>query len=355
MLSLAVNSYTTPSNYELLDLPTPELSSPTDVLVKVHAASINPGDVNTAAGATRVMMPLTFPYKIGLDMSGTVVRVGEAVTEFTEGDEVFGMLPLSRGGSESEYALISSTRLVQKPPSLSHTEAASLPCVAVTALQSLKRANAVIEGGLSGKTVFIPAGLGGTGSIAVQLAKRVYGAGKVITTVSTSKIGKMDEFLGAGVVDQVIDYTKEDVMQLVEKGSVDFFYDTAGVSMQFISVMKKGGLVISITTMPSGKEVAKVMPDVPYSILRVLDVLDWVNQWRFWWWGARLEARVETVDTSGVAQVSQLAEEGKVKAVVGRTADLDDLQGIRDACTEIKAGKGGLGKFVVVMSKGQIQ
>jgi NADPH:quinone reductase-like Zn-dependent oxidoreductase len=372
MLSLAVNSYTTPSNYELLDLPTPELSSPTDVLVKVHAASINPGDVNTAAGATRVMMPLTFPFKIGLDMSGTVVRVGEAVTEFAEGDEVFGILPLTRGGtylvlftlhcpsfaslgSVAEYALISSTRLVQKPSSLSHTEAASLPCVAVTALQSLKRANAVIEGGLSGKTVFIPAGLGGTGSIAVQLAKRVYGAGKVITTVSTSKIGKMDEFLGAGVVDQVIDYTKEDVLQVVEKGSVDFFYDTAGVSMQFISVMKKGGLVISITTMPSGKEVAKVMPDAPYSILRVLDVLDWVNQWRFWWWGARLEARVETVDTSGVAQVSQLAEGGKVKAVVGRTADLDDLQGIRDACTEIKAGKGGLGKFVVVMSKGQIQ
>ena len=99
MLSLAINSYTTPLNYELLDLPTPELSSPTDVLVKVHAASINPGDVKTAAGATRVMMPLTFPYKIGLDLSGTVVRVGEAVTEFAEGNEVFGMLPLTRGGT----------------------------------------------------------------------------------------------------------------------------------------------------------------------------------------------------------------------------------------------------------------
>lgn len=353
MLSLAINSYTTPSNYELLDLSTPELSSPTDVLVKVHAASINPGDVKTAAGATRVMMPLTFPYKLGLDLSGTVVRVGEAVTEFAEGDEVFGMLPLTtRGGSVAEYALISSTRLVKKPPSLSHTEAASLPCVAVTALQSLERANTVIEGGLSGKTVFIPAGLSGTGSIAVQLAKQVYCAGKVITTVSTSKVGKVDEFLGAGVVDQVIDYTKEDVLKLVEKGSVDFFYDTAGASMQYISVMKKGGLTISITTMPSGKEVAKLMPDAPYSILRVLDVLDWVNRWRVWWWGARLEARVETVDTSGVARVSQLVEEGKVKAVVGRTADLNDLQGIKDACAEIKAGKGGLGKFVVVMSEG---
>ena len=163
MLSLAINSYTAPLNYELLDFPTPELSSPTDVLIKVHAASINPGDVKTAAGATRVMMPLTFPYKIGLDLSGTVVRVGEAVTEFAEGNEVFGMLPLTRGGtylvlfplrcpsfaslgSVSEYALISSTRLVPKPTSLSHTEAASLPCVAVTALQSLERANTVIEG-----------------------------------------------------------------------------------------------------------------------------------------------------------------------------------------------------------------
>ena len=95
MLSLAINSYTTPLNYELLDLPTPELSSPTDVLVKVHAASINPGDVKTAAGATRVMMPLTFPYKIGLDLSGTVVRVGEAVTEFAEGDEVVRILSSS--------------------------------------------------------------------------------------------------------------------------------------------------------------------------------------------------------------------------------------------------------------------
>lgn len=84
------------------------------------------------------------------------------------------------------------------PTNLSFAEAASLPLAAITAVQALRK----YEGDLAGKTVFVPAGLGGTGAFACQLAKNVFKAGKVITTVSTAKVGRVAELLGEGVVDQ---------------------------------------------------------------------------------------------------------------------------------------------------------
>jgi NADPH:quinone reductase-like Zn-dependent oxidoreductase len=98
MQSLTSPSYTSPANYTLSILSTPSISSPDDVLIKVHAASINPIDVKKAAGLTRMMESATFPYKIGYDMSGTVEQVGDGVKDIKVGDEVFTMLPEGNRG-----------------------------------------------------------------------------------------------------------------------------------------------------------------------------------------------------------------------------------------------------------------
>ncbi len=84
-------------------------------------------------------------------------------------------------------------------------------------MQAFDSANSAIPGGLSGKTIFIPAGLSGIGSIALQFGKHVYRAAKVITTVSTSKLPKIRQLLGEDTVDQIVYYTKEDVLKKVEK------------------------------------------------------------------------------------------------------------------------------------------
>jgi NADPH:quinone reductase-like Zn-dependent oxidoreductase len=89
-------------------------------------------------------------------------------------------------------------------------------------------------------TVFIDGGLSATGSFGVQLAKNVFGAGKIITTLSTGKIARIREILGDSTPDQIVDYTKEDVVEAVGKGSVDFMYDTTKMTLSGLPLMKKG-------------------------------------------------------------------------------------------------------------------
>ncbi|KAG5921286.1 hypothetical protein E4U42_005911 [Claviceps africana] len=191
-------TYSDPSGYQLSSVPRPEVTDPSDVVVRVHASSINPIDVKKASGLMRLLAKDSFPFSIGYDVAGVVTAVGASVTRFKVGDDVFLRLPDSHRGAWAEFAKCPERFIALKPKSISMEEAAAIPLAAMTALQGLRK----YEGSLSGKTVFVSAGLSGTGSFACQLAKNVFGAGKVITTVSTSKVPKIPELLGEGVVDQ---------------------------------------------------------------------------------------------------------------------------------------------------------
>ena len=120
------------------------------------------------------------------------------MSSFKPGDEVYFRIPRDCRGSLAEYALSTESTTALKPTSLSFSEAAAFPLAAQTALQSLQRGEEELQGGLKGKTVFIPGGLSGTGSFGVQLAKNVFHAGKVVTTLSTGKIAKVKALLGDG-------------------------------------------------------------------------------------------------------------------------------------------------------------
>ena len=281
-----------------------------------------------------------------MDYAGTVSAVGTSITKFKPGDAVYGVT-LS-GGACAEFLLLSSKfsySIAALPPSLTFTEAASLPAVSNTVLCSLLRAEKELPGGLKGKTVLVPAGLSGTGSIALQLLKPVFGAGKVITTVSTKKVALVEKLLGEGLVDLVVDYTKQDVVQEIGKENVDFMFDTANMALSYISVLKPAGAgVIYTITGKSGTTMKKDWPELIALVRLLMDLVVWYYVWRARRWGVRYE-EVYVQFTEEVAEkISDLIREGKLKAIVGRTAKMAELETVKEMFGLVVAGKGGIGK-----------
>lgn len=234
-----------------------------------------------------------------------------------------------------------------KPKSLSFSEAASIPLAAQTALQSLQRADHRISGGLNGKTVFIPGGLSGTGSFAVQLAKTVFGAGKVITTVSTGKLSMIKELLGDNAPDQIIDYVREDVQQAVGEGRVDFMFDIMKGTLSSLPLMKKGGVIVSVSAVPPGKMTKKNYPDARFWLIPIMDFADWI--FRTWsaWKGVDYSFLGIDCNTRDLENLARWVDEGKVKPILGKQIKLSDIDEVRSSCQRILDGNGGVGKLVI--------
>lgn len=284
-------------------------------------------------------------------MSGIVVDISpEAIASHPElkpGTEVFSRVPEHCHGTVSEYALSTASATFPKPQTLSHIQAASLPLASLTSLQALDRADAALDGGLKGKTVFIPGGLAGTSSLAIQLAKNVFRVEKVITTVSTAKVPKVEELLGNSVVDQIIDYTKDDPVTVIPSGSVNFMFDTMGQTVDCIKILKKGAVVVSVSGIPFGPDLKRRSPDLPIYIGFLLNFLSLITRFRTWWHGVSYSYLFMQPKASDLARLSQWIDKGMLKPVVGRVAKFDNLQEIRDGCQEVYTGKGGIGKFVI--------
>lgn len=195
---------------EEFDKPAPDENQ---VLVKVHAASINAGDyrtMNPDAFLIRLMSGLRKPKdpRLGWDLAGRVETVGENVKQFRPGDEVFGCA----NGTFAEYVLAKEDRLALKPANKSFEEVAALPVAALTALQGLRDAG----GFRPGQKVLIQGASGGVGTFAVQFAK-LFGA--EVTAVCSTRNLDMARAIGA---DHVIDYTKEDFTQNPQRYDVIF-------------------------------------------------------------------------------------------------------------------------------------
>ncbi|KAL3486587.1 chaperonin 10-like protein [Aspergillus germanicus] len=354
MLSIGIHSHGKPSEYQLLEFPRPEITEPRDVLIKVHAASVNPVDLKKADGIFKMALKDSFPYKIGYDAAGTVTAIGTGVTRFKIGDAVYVRLPESHRGAWSEYAVCPERLIALKPPSLSFEEAASMPLAATTAYQALKK----YEGDLSGETVFVPAGLGGTGLFACQLAKHVFHAEKVITTVSTSKISKVPELLGEGTGDEIIDYKTANPKFAIPHGTIDFLFDTTGSAMDYLCLMRpQTGCIISISTAPSGTQLqdSAVMrlphrPVLPIIPRVVLNVADSVRKMRAARYGVRYEYMFLEPSGEDLESLRGFVEEGSLKTVVGNVVDMKDVEEVRRACQVVYCSQGGLGKVVIRVS-----
>ena len=228
------------------DAPMPVIKAD-EVLVKIHASSINPVDWKVREGYLKDFIPHTFPLTLGWDFAGEIVAVGSDVSNWNVGAAVYARPDIARDGAYAEYIAVRANEIAAKPASINWQEAAAVPLVALTAWQSLYE-GANIQ---AGERVLIHAGAGGVGTFAIQLAK-LRGA-HVITTTSTKNV-ELVKTLGA---DEVIDYTQQDFSTLRD---IDVVFDTMGGEILDKSwqTLKRGGRLVSIISQPSEEAAALV-------------------------------------------------------------------------------------------------
>ncbi len=246
MKAVCIYSYGGPEVLVYEDAPRPH-PGPGEVLVKIHAAGINPVDWKIREGHLKEMLHHTFPLVLGWDLSGVVESLGAETSRLKVGDAVFSRPDIARDGAYAEFIVVKESELALKPKSIDHIHAAALPLVALTAWQTLFDA-----AGLSaGQRVLIHAASGGVGHIAVQLAKEK-GAHVIGTAAAKNHV-----FLRKLKVDQMIDYDTERFEDVVKP--VDVVLDTIGGDTQARSwkVLKPGGILVSIASPPDAKVAAE--------------------------------------------------------------------------------------------------
>jgi NADPH:quinone reductase-like Zn-dependent oxidoreductase len=240
MKAIRIHKYGGPEVLKYEDAPSPKPQAG-EVLVRVHAAGVNPIDWKVREGEMKDFWPHTFPLILGWDLSGVVEKLGRSVSRFKIGDEVYGLPDPTRGGAYADYIVVRESELALKPNSLHHIRAAAVPLAALTAWQGLFDA-AQLE---PGQRALIHAGSGGVGHFAVQLAK--WKGAYVFATAST----KNQDLLRKLGVDEPIDYTQQRFEDVARK--IDIVLDTIGGETQerSWSVLKKGGNLVSLVQPPS--------------------------------------------------------------------------------------------------------
>lgn len=227
---------------EITDIPSPKISDD-EMLVQVHAASVNPLDFKIRSGKLKLLLKYPMPLILGNDLSGVVTKTGARVTRFRTGDAIYARLDKSRIGAFAEYAVVSEKHAALMPSNTTFEEAASLPLVALTAWQALIEIGNV----KSGQRVLIHAGSGGVGSIAIQLARHL--GAEVFTTVGKRNF----EFVKSLGADVAIDYRGER-FEAVAK-NCDLVLDSAGgdTLVRSFKSVSPGGTVVSIGDTPSAE------------------------------------------------------------------------------------------------------
>jgi NADPH:quinone reductase-like Zn-dependent oxidoreductase len=240
MKAIIAESYGGPEVLELADIEIPHVG-PNGVLVRVHATSVNPVDWKLRAGWLSGYWKLRFPVIWGCDASGVVEQVGNSVTLFKPGDEVYGFKHGKVGetyrGTYAEYAVIPENMVALKPALLSHEQSAAVPLAAVTAWQSL-----VGKGRIKpGSKVLVHAAAGGVGIFAVQIAKSF---GAYVAATARARNHELLRSLGA---DEVIDYSQEQIENKLT--GYDVVLDGVGESVwnSSLKVLRPGGRLITLT------------------------------------------------------------------------------------------------------------
>lgn len=246
MRAMVIREHGAPSVLKLEERPLPELRE-TDVLVEVHATSVNPVDTKVRQ---RVSTAREYPITLGYDVSGVVVRCGARVTQWKPGDEVFAAPNLFRNGANADFVAIDARSAARKPANVDHATAAVLPLVCQTAWEAL-HLRARIQ---PGHTMLIQAGAGGVGHIAVQLAK-LHGCRVITTAGRPESLAFCRDELRA---DEVIDYRATNVLERVKaltggKG-VPVAFDTVGgdVFLQSLDCAAVNGQVVTILGASTG-------------------------------------------------------------------------------------------------------
>lgn len=296
MKAMTLKSFGGSDAFELRDVPKP-VPGPGQVLVRVHATSINPLDYQVRRGDYKDYVPL--PAITGHDVSGVVEEVGAGVTAFVPGDEVWYTPQIFDGpGSYAEYHVAAENIVGKKPASLSHLEAASLTLVGGTAWEAL-----VVRAELRvGESVLVHGGAGGVGHVAIQVAKAI--GAKVFTTARADQA----EFVRSLGADVVIDFEKEDYVEVVMRETAG-----QGVNVVFDTI---------------GGDTLARSPDALAQLGRVVSIVDIAqpqNLIQAWGKNASYHFVFTRQNRGKLDELSALVERGQLRPHVGATYSLADI------------------------------
>lgn len=243
MKAVRIHNYGGLEALQYEDAPKPK-PAPGEVLIRVHAAGVNPADWKVREGHLKQLVQNKFPLILGWELSGLVEEVGPGVSQFKKDDEVFSKPDTSRDGAYAEYIVVRESEVALKPKSLHHVYAAAVPLAGLTAWQALLDVAQLKPG----QRMLIHGGSGGVGHFAVQLAR--WKGAYVVATAST----KNQELLCRLGAHETIDYTKQRFEDVADK--IDIVLDTIGGDTQERSwkVLKKGGLLASIVQPPDAEK-----------------------------------------------------------------------------------------------------
>jgi NADPH:quinone reductase-like Zn-dependent oxidoreductase len=335
MRAFVVERYADADSVRAGDVPDPQVGDD-DVLVQIHAASVNPLDLKIRDGDFKAILPYRTPFVLGNDLAGVVVAVGARVTRFAVGDEVYARPDKDRIGTFAELIAIGQDDVAIKPTTLTMEEAASIPVVGLASWQALvERANVQ-----PGRKVLIHAGSGGVGTIAIQLAKHL--GASVATTTSTQNIDLVNG-LGADVV---IDYKKQAFETILH--DYDMVLDTLGGQTleKSLQVLKPGGKLISIVG-PPDPAFAKELGANPVVRLAMAALS----------FRTRLRARRHHVTYSflfmkasgdQLREITSLIDAGTIRPVVDKVFPFEST---REALAYVEEGRAKAGKVVIRMKR----
>ncbi|XP_076466435.1 NAD(P)H oxidoreductase RTN4IP1, mitochondrial-like [Babylonia areolata] len=307
------------------------IKAPNELLIKVHAASVNPIDVRMRGGyGSKILNALRkrqgglsgseFPLILGRDFSGTVVETGQAVRRFKPGDEVWGALSPFRQGSHAHCVVASESEISKKPKSLSYVESASIPYVAATAWTALCTVGELKERNAAGKRVLIQGGSGGVGTFSVQLLK-AWGA-EVTATCSTDAV----EFVQGLGADTVVDYRTCSVQkELARHPPFDFVLDvvggsTADDSFELLKKWSNAKLVTIVTPLLKEVDNRGFVPGLAQSTFSL-----GTNLFRGLTGGQSYRWSFFMPNSRALERVSQMVDAGQIQAVVEKVFPFSDL------------------------------
>lgn len=312
MKAVQINQYGGAEVFEV----NPDVAEPVagkwQVLVKVSSSSINPFDIKLASGMFKEQMPLKFPATMGGDFAGVVKAVGEGVTAFKIGDEVYGSATVLGGGTGAwaELVAASASHTAVKPKTTSLLETGGLPLVGVSAVQALIEYLNL----QAGQRIFITGGVGGIGSMAIQLAKAL---GTYVATTIGSDDRVAAKELGA---DEAFDYKEEDFT--VKLKDYDAVFDTVGgdETNKALKVLRSGGKLVTMIGQVD-EVVAKTM-------------------------GVEVTHQGTQINTERLIKLATYVDGGKVKVQIAKVFKLEQIS---EACEFQKNGH-PKGKVVITIS-----
>ncbi len=332
MKAFVINKYSKTDSLQLINTPVPEVKE-NDVLIEIHASGLNLLDSKIKTGEFKLILPYKLPLILGHDVAGVVTKVGAKVKKFKVGDEVYSRPSDFRIGTFAEFIAIDEKDVAHKPKNLSMEEAASIPLVALTVWQALVERAKVKKG----QKVFIQAGSGGVGTIAIQLAKHL---GATVATTASENSFELLKSLGADVL---IDYKKQDFEDVLRDYDLVLNSQDKKTLEKSLRIVNPNGKVISISGPPT-PEFAKAIKASWF----VKIILSLISS------GIRKTAKKLNIgysflfmsaDGKQLQEITELIESGTIKPVMDKVFPFEK---INDALSYIESGR-SKGKVVLKM------